>query len=149
MSRQTEQETVREYCCRRKLHRPPTKIKTLVGWILIAESLSLAIAILIDALFKELELSQRFSYSPSNWQSYASGSVIALAVCSKKILVTIVELYQRYASDEVRRKCILMPSCSEYAILALHKYGVVVGVYKIYLRLTRTCRGNNYRIDYP
>jgi putative component of membrane protein insertase Oxa1/YidC/SpoIIIJ protein YidD len=42
-----------------------------------------------------------------------------------------------------------MPTCSEYAILALRKYGVIVGLYRIYIRLAKTCRGNVYRTDYP
>jgi putative component of membrane protein insertase Oxa1/YidC/SpoIIIJ protein YidD len=149
MSLQTEQKIVREYCCRRELHRPDTTVKTVVIWLLATESLGLAIAFLISILFKELEFFHRFSFYPSVWQFYTCGSAIAFAICSKKLLVTAVELYQHYASEEIRRKCILMPTCSEYAILALHKYGVIVGLYKIYVRLTRTCRGNEYRMDYP
>lgn len=41
------------------------------------------------------------------------------------------------------------PTCSEYAILALKKYGLVKGLYKIYIRLFKTCRGIEYGIDYP
>ena len=37
----------------------------------------------------------------------------------------------------------------EYAILALKKYGLVKGLYKIYIRLFKTCRGIEYGIDYP
>ena len=38
---------------------------------------------------------------------------------------------------------------AEYAILALKKYGLVKGLYKIYIRLFKTCRGIEYGIDYP
>ncbi|MBQ6572403.1 MAG: membrane protein insertion efficiency factor YidD, partial [Alistipes sp.] len=31
------------------------------------------------------------------------------------------------------------PTCSEYAILVLQKYGVIRGTWKIYVRLFKTC----------
>ncbi|MDR2026358.1 MAG: membrane protein insertion efficiency factor YidD [Prevotellaceae bacterium] len=149
MSLQTEQETVREYCCRRKLHRPDTTVATAVIRLLAAESLGIAVAFITGILFRELDVFRRFSLYPPVWQFYFCGNVIAFAVCLRKLLITAVELYQRYAPEEIRRRCTLMPTCSEYAILALRKYGVIVGLYKIYVRLTKTCRGDGYRIDYP
>jgi putative component of membrane protein insertase Oxa1/YidC/SpoIIIJ protein YidD len=149
MSLQTEQNTVREYCCRRELYRPDTRAKTAVIWLLTAEVLGIAIAFFIDSLFEEIEPFCRFPVRPSAWQSYSCGSTIACCVCLKKLLVTAIELYQHYAPEEIRRKCTLIPSCSEYAVMALYKYGVITGLYRIYVRLTRTCRGGEYRIDYP
>ena len=35
------------------------------------------------------------------------------------------------------------------AILAIEKYGVIIGLIKAYIRLFKKCRGNIYRIDYP
>jgi putative component of membrane protein insertase Oxa1/YidC/SpoIIIJ protein YidD len=148
ISRQTEQDRVREYC-RRELRRPDTTAKTAVIRLLATEGLGIAIAFLADFLFEEFEIFRRFFFRPSVWQFYSFGSMTAFAVCSRKLLVTVVELYQHYAPEEVRRRCTLMPSCSEYAILALRKYGVIVGLYRIYVRLTKTCRGDMYRMDYP
>jgi putative component of membrane protein insertase Oxa1/YidC/SpoIIIJ protein YidD len=148
MSLHAEQNTVREYC-RRELHRPATTAKTAAVRLLAAEALGIAIAFLAESVFDELESFCRIPVRPSTWQFYSFGSLAACAVCSRKLLVTAVELYQHYAPEEVRRKCTMMPSCSEYAILALRKYGVIKGLYKIYVRLTRTCRGGEYGIDYP
>jgi putative component of membrane protein insertase Oxa1/YidC/SpoIIIJ protein YidD len=148
MSLHAEQNIVREYC-RRELHRPATTAKTAVVWLLAAETLGIAVAFLAESVFEELESFCRISVRFSAWPFYSFGSLVACAACSRKLLVTAVELYQHYAPEEVRRKCTLMPSCSEYAILALRKYGVIRGLYKIYVRLTRTCRGGEYRIDYP
>ncbi|NDV45465.1 membrane protein insertion efficiency factor YidD [Paludibacter sp. 221] len=67
----------------------------------------------------------------------------------KRILILIIELYQHYAPEEMRRKCLLMPTCSEYALLALQKHGVIKGLYKTYIRLTKKCKGETYYIDYP
>jgi putative component of membrane protein insertase Oxa1/YidC/SpoIIIJ protein YidD len=147
-SRHAEQDLVREYG-RRKLHRPATTVKTAVVWLLTAEALGIAIAFLAGSVFEELESFCRIPFRPSAGQFYYFGSLIACAVCARKLLITVVELYQHYAPEKLRRKCTLMPSCSEYAILALHKYSVIKGLYKIYVRLTRTCREGGYRIDYP
>jgi len=73
--------------------------------------------------------------------------VVALVVCSRFILIWFVRLYQRYASAEIRLRCCFTPSCSEYTILALRKYGTVIGGIKSVNRLIR-CKAPG-GIDYP
>lgn len=53
------------------------------------------------------------------------------------ICIWSIKMYQRFAPDETRLRCVFSPSCSEYAILALQKYGVVRGLPKIISRLKR------------
>ena len=48
-----------------------------------------------------------------------------------------IMVYQRFAPDETRLRCVFTPSCSEYAILALKKYGFIRGLPKIISRLKR------------
>jgi putative component of membrane protein insertase Oxa1/YidC/SpoIIIJ protein YidD len=79
---------------------------------------------------------------------YSLISIVVFLIFSKKIFITLIQLYQHYASESTRRQCTLMPSCSEYALLALSKYNTFKALYKIYIRLTRKCKGN-YQIDYP
>lgn len=76
--------------------------------------------------------------------------IIALSYCliiAKKAIIWIVKVYQHYAPDEVRLRCVFEPSCSEYMILAIEKYGLFVGVYKGIRRLLR-CQPPG-GIDYP
>lgn len=73
---------------------------------------------------------------------------ITLALFSKRILIWLVHIYQHYAPEHRRRMCLFKPTCSEYAILALNKYGSIQGTLKTVNRLRR-CKGNKYRIDYP
>lgn len=73
---------------------------------------------------------------------------IVLALFSKWMLIGLVHIYQHYASEYRRRKCLFKPTCSEYAILALNKYGSIRGTLKTINRLRR-CKGDKYRIDYP
>ncbi|HIX14962.1 MAG TPA: membrane protein insertion efficiency factor YidD [Candidatus Hungatella pullicola] len=46
----------------------------------------------------------------------------------KKILIMLIRGYQKYLSPlKIRTHCIYTPTCSQYAIEALQKYGVVKG----------------------
>ena len=73
---------------------------------------------------------------------------ITLSIFSKRILIGLVHVYQRYAPESRRRMCLFKPTCSEYAILALNKYGSIRGTIKTIDRLKR-CKGDKYHIDYP
>jgi putative membrane protein insertion efficiency factor len=64
------------------------------------------------------------------------------------ILVFFIHIYQRYASADIRLSCLFRPTCSEYMILALEKYGVIAGLIKGINRLLR-CRYPNGGEDYP
>ena len=63
--------------------------------------------------------------------------------------VKIVECYQHYAKEETRRRCLCVPSCSEYAILCLKKYELIYALLKIRKRLFVTCKGDDYILDDP
>lgn len=55
----------------------------------------------------------------------------------RDILIWSILMYQRFAPAEVRRRCVFTPTCSQYAIQALERYGVIRGVPKIISRLRR------------
>lgn len=63
--------------------------------------------------------------------------------------VKVVECYQHYASEDRRRRCLCIPSCSEYAILCFKKYFFIKAILKIRKRLYKTCRGDEYKRDDP
>ena len=75
------------------------------------------------------------------WAVWTGVGVVAFtAFCfAKRILIWLVMVYQRFAPDKVRNRCRFEPSCSQYMILALEKYGVVKGLYRGIRRLIR-CR---------
>ncbi len=74
--------------------------------------------------------------------------VIFIIIVTKHIIIFCIHLYQRYASEEIRLRCVFTPSCSEYMILAIQKYGVIKGVRKGIDRLHR-CHEPNGGEDYP
>ena len=159
MPSQEEQDEVVWYVLKRPLVRPNTSYLKMVICIAIFVIVNAAITILLHYLFGMLGIS---SYLPASISAYrfdhpneffiillimqfAIGGVIAL----KPAVIGAIRLYQRYAPERIRRRCLLKPTCSEYAILAIKKYGLIIGLKKTYKRLNITCRGTIYHIDYP
>ena len=65
-------------------------------------------------------------------------------------LLQLVKCYQRCAKEETRRRCMRVPSCSEYAALCLKMvFPLVVALIKIRIRLYKTCKGEDYKLDFP
>ena len=70
----------------------------------------------------------------------------------KSIMISSVKIYQRIAPRKIRLKCRFEPSCSQYMILSIEKYGVIKGVCKGIKRLSKcNNRGDGMRggFDYP
>lgn len=146
-----EQDEAYAYCCKRKLPRPKTNIITLIKWILFLEIFAIAFAFFVYFLLNKMDAFSVFSFKASSaFQFYLLGNLIAILLFLRNILVIAVEMYQHYAPEDVRRRCMYKPTCSEYTILSLQKYGVVIGLFKVYIRILKKCNGNIYhRIDYP
>ncbi len=75
-------------------------------------------------------------------------SVVYFCIIGKRAVIWLVRLYQYKAPDRVRLKCVFYPSCSEYMILAVRKYGALRGVFRGIARLLR-CHAPNGGEDYP
>ena len=65
----------------------------------------------------------------------------------KNITVFCIKVYQKFAPIKVRSRCCFTPSCSDYAILALQKYGMLKGCKMVIDRLIRCHPPGG--IDYP
>lgn len=72
---------------------------------------------------------------------------LIILVFARRITVWCIRVYQCYAPLKTRSRCCCTPSCSEYAILALEKYGVVRG-YKMTIDRLLRCHPPG-GIDYP
>ena len=75
-------------------------------------------------------------------------SFVYISIILKRALIWLVHLYQHYAPDRVRLKCVFEPSCSEYMILCINKYGAIRGAIKGFIRLLR-CHPPNGGKDCP
>lgn len=156
---QFEQDIAEAYVCNREILRPNLNLlKALKNF-----SLAIGLILLFSlVLYKILISFSVFSYLPTELQKEQQENpkfffflfsfslmLIVFVLFLRKILIGIVKLYQHYASEDVRRRCLFKPTCSEYTILVLQKYGVILGLYKAYIRIFKKCRGNIYRIDFP
>jgi len=139
---QCEQDVAMNYCQHHELVRPNTNFTRFVMWVLFIEITSITLSYVLCKVL------HWFSIVLSFVTLYSIISPIVFLIFLKKICVLLIELYQHYASEKTRRKCVMMPSCSEYALLALEKYNIFKGLYKTYIRMTTKCKGS-YKIDYP
>lgn len=154
-----EQEAVAWYVLERPLVRPNTSYRKAAFYVSLFLAVNSGITILLYYLLRWLGVS---SFLPQViWAFYTEhhiafvilltllqflvGGIIVL----KPMMIGAIRLYQRYAPESVRRRCLFKPTCSEYAVLAIKKYGVIKGGYKAYVRLFKKCCGRTYRIDEP
>ncbi|MBQ3590244.1 MAG: membrane protein insertion efficiency factor YidD [Clostridia bacterium] len=135
-----EQVRLFEYQNSRVLPRPKTKPLSVI-LLAILHTLIIAIFIVLN-----VKISVPYYYEiPVSILSYW----LATEILFRLIGIKIVECYQHYAKEETRRRCLCVPSCSEYSIACLKKYLLIKALLKIRKRLLITCRGKLYIIDPP
>ena len=154
-----EQEAVAWYVLERPLVRPNTSYRKAAFYVSLFLAVNSGITILLYYLLRWLGVS---SFLPQViWAFYTEHHIAVFILLTllqflvggiivlKPMMIGAIRLYQRYAPESVRRRCLFKPTCSEYAILAIKKYGVIRGGYKAYIRLFKKCYGRTYRIDEP
>ncbi|MBF7081375.1 membrane protein insertion efficiency factor YidD [Desulfallas sp. Bu1-1] len=55
----------------------------------------------------------------------------------KKMLIYVVRFYQLFISPIKGRTCRFYPTCSEYTIQAMEKYGLIKGSFKAIIRILK------------
>lgn len=55
----------------------------------------------------------------------------------KKLLILLIKFYRNYISPLKRPSCKFYPTCSQYALDALEKYGVAKGTFLAFIRVLR------------
>lgn len=65
------------------------------------------------------------------------------------ILIRLIEFYRRFISPLTPPSCRFYPTCSEYAILAIRKYGPLKGFLKALWRVLRCNPFSKGGIDMP
>ncbi len=67
----------------------------------------------------------------------------------KKMFIGFIGFYRRFVSPVLPKSCRYYPTCSEYAILSVKKYGVFKGSLKAFWRILRCNPFSKGGIDYP
>jgi putative component of membrane protein insertase Oxa1/YidC/SpoIIIJ protein YidD len=151
-----EQDEVWKYVCGRELVRPGTNIIGALRYIMIFLGVDILVTLICACpvvYFYQTGIFQKPELTNNSIVMLAAIfliiTFISLLVVSKKAIIGLVRLYQHYAPERIRRKCIFKPTCSEYMILALEKHGLIKGFYKGIYRMFFKCKGFYYSIDYP
>ena len=67
----------------------------------------------------------------------------------KNFLILLLKFYKKFISPHLGENCRFYPTCSEYAMISIERFGMIKGVYLSLKRLLRChpfCKGG---IDYP
>lgn len=136
---------VKHFETERVITRPELHLKRVIIKIVV-----LFIAVALCGITAKFVLN-KLNVQNSGTFALITALTILLAVVAvklKSILIWLVLLYQKLAPERIRKKCVFTPSCSEYMILAIKKYGAVRGTIKGIKRLKR-CHLPNHGEDYP
>lgn len=128
-----------------------TLLRPIIHWKRICFEIIKRLVLCMILTFAISFLGTRFSINFSSKENiviFLSGLLLCVMINLRKILIQLVYIYQRYAPDRVRLACRFIPSCSEYMILSINKYGAIRGTIKGIKRIIR-CRTPNGGIDFP
>jgi len=67
----------------------------------------------------------------------------------KKLLIGFIKIWRLFFSPLYPASCKYHPTCSEYALLAVEKYGIFKGSFKAIYRILRCNPFAKGGIDYP
>lgn len=126
------------------IYRPTINYKRTIVFVSMIGIATLLLSIIVSFL-----LSQITEAAPSGLflMTTLFFFLLSIAIFLRRILIWFITLYQATAKIETRLKCCFEPSCSEYATLAIKKYGAIRGSIKTIIRLRRCHPPGG--IDYP
>lgn len=70
-----------------------------------------------------------------------------IIVIPKMLLIGVIKLYQIAISPLLPASCRFIPTCSEYGITAVKRFGFIKGLYLTVRRITRCRPGGDYGYD--
>ena len=151
-----EQIEVEKYVLEKDLKRPKTSVFTVFKYYFVFLTSILGITVLIFFFLRFFfpGIAQKIVHSVETRPYltciiiFAVCHVLGLLIVLKSMVIGFIHLYQHYAPEYLRRSCLFKPTCSEYMLLAIEKYGLIKGTALSFKRFER-CNGEIYQIDYP
>ena len=137
---QKEQAIARKYVLNKELSRPKTNCFNVILIVVFC---------FLCGMLSSWGILWALNIDESKIYVYIICYIVSICVFFKQICLKAIECYQHYASEKIRRSCLCMPTCSEYAIAVLKKYPTLIAIIKIKKRLFKTCKGDFYKIDLP
>jgi putative component of membrane protein insertase Oxa1/YidC/SpoIIIJ protein YidD len=124
---------------KRKLPKPKFPLWRLILFFVLIPCFCILIALFVNAIFKK------------NYITVITSVILLLLyvlIFAKNMLITLVLVYQALAPKKIRERCRYEPSCSQYMLLSLKKYGFFKGLRKG-LKRWKGCKPPNGGFDMP
>jgi putative membrane protein insertion efficiency factor len=124
---------------KRKIVRPNVRLGWAILCVLITVVVSLGLSFLAYLLTNAV------------WVAIVTGIaviLITLVVFAKRIFIWLIKAYQKFAPAKLRERCRYEPSCSNYMIASIEKYGLLKGAKKGFKRWGN-CKPPNGGFDEP
>ena len=131
--------------CRQHRQGPRMRREVLVRDLVTYAVIS-PIVIILTWLLVPLLIIPKIS-APLTTVAYVVAGVITYFF-TKRLIIGLVLCYKAFASLEMRESCRFTPTCSTYMIMAINKYGLLIGLIKGIRRILR-CKPPNGGVDYP
>lgn len=135
----TEETDLRSWGYKRILVRPQ------INWLRIFLNLAAAGTVCIALYFGLCVLSVDKSAALA---ATLAALLVYVLIRIKSCTICLVKIYQRLAPECIRNACRFEPSCSQYMILSIEKYGFWRGFPRGVKRILR-CTPKNGGFDYP
>lgn len=140
-----EQKFAQAYVWERALIRPTNSILSSLLRFFFVELITFfsAVCIVLQFCSKLTDCLSNFC-----WILVAANVILGFFFL-KKIVLFLIKLYQCLAPLRLRRRCCLVPTCSEYALIVIDRDGCLKGIPMVIRRLVNICSGSYYRIHNP
>jgi putative component of membrane protein insertase Oxa1/YidC/SpoIIIJ protein YidD len=153
---ETEQIEAEQYVLEKPMFRPPATLFTAVkaGFVFITSVFGCSVLLYLLLRYGVPKLIAEFQRQVDERAVFVFAGIFVFCIIAgflmvlKPMIIGFVHLYQHYASEELRRQCLFKPTCSEYMLLAIEKYGLLKGIKKSIGRFKK-CNGTTYHVDYP
>lgn len=146
-SNPAEYEEAKDYCYNRILERPNISYKKIIVQFSLCVIIKFIVSFIVCVFCAGFDL---YLINIKNFfLFYFILTLIFSILFLRKFFILSIKLYQKYAPENIRRKCCCKPSCSEYSIMVIGHYGVIIGSAMAFKRMFITCSGKSFYIDYP
>lgn len=130
---------------KRQNNRPKINLSIVILNIVLAVAFSLFSAVITYFVFTSYGIAKPDKAAKV---AYYAAMCLIIILNLKRFVICSVRIYQRIAPESLRNSCRFEPSCSNYMIMAVEKYGAVKGTFKGICRCAR-CTPNSGGYDFP
>ncbi|WP_455543472.1 membrane protein insertion efficiency factor YidD [Intestinibacter sp.] len=122
-----------KYAPEKELYRPEIRWKYSLAKLLFL----VIVTCIISAIIERVVVLIGVVESNKQWEIFLISTILISTSLIRFLLIFFIRIYQNRAKSETRLRCCYVPSCSEYAILSIRRYGTIIGGGKTIRRLLR------------